>query len=344
MPETTSPRPKALIVLSSARRLPLSVPAAHPGIPTGFFLVELAAVMAEFEKDYDFILATPDGELPQLDVNGLALNFHAAAGLGPATARTTIQTGVERFGPEKLREKNPDLLKRRESELALARRLLGRIPVSEPLPKTDAEAISVRADVVADFETSPQREYLSIQQLIERHRDPASDFSLADMAFVHMPGGHAPMVDFNNNPWMGELLNTLREVDVPISLICHAPVGLTSARYRVDADGKVTTDPDHAFKGARITTVPKYGEKVMLASGYPKVPGERTRLTYYVDVALKEAGYDVSLTLNPSAAKVVWDAEHSLLTGNGPQAVDEQAARLAEIVRGRARNSLSRTH
>ncbi|MFI6409607.1 hypothetical protein [Streptomyces sp. NPDC050548] len=339
MPETTSPRPKALIVLSSARRLPLSAPAGHPGIPTGFFLVELAAVMAEFEKDYDFILATPDGELPQLDVNGLALNFHAAAGLGPATARTTIQTGVERFGPEKLREKNPDLLKRRESELALAQRLLGRIPVSEPLPRTDAEAISVRADVVAGFEASPQREYLSIQQLVERHRDPASDFSLADLAFVHMPGGHAPMVDFNDNPWMGELLNTLREVDVPISLICHAPVGLTSARYRVDADGKVTTDPDHAFKGARITTVPKYGEKVMLASGYPKVPGERTRLTYYVDVALKEAGYDVSLTLNPSAAKVVWDAEHSLLTGNGPQAVDEQAARLAEIVRGRLRNS-----
>ncbi|MEV8538609.1 hypothetical protein [Streptomyces sp. NPDC051572] len=343
MTESTTPRPKALIVLSSARVLPLSEPAGHPGIPTGFFLVELAAVMAEFEKDYDFVLATPDGRPPQLDVNGLALNFHGGGNLGLATARTTMQSGIERFGPEKLREKNPDLLKRRESELALAYRLLGRIPVSEPLPKTDAEAISVRGDVVAGFEASPQREYLSIQQLIERHRDPASDFSLADLAFVHMPGGHAPMVDFNDSPWMGELLNTLREADVPISLICHAPVGLTSARYRVDADGKVTTDPDHAFKGARITTVPKYGERAMLGFQYPKVPGERTRLTYYVDVALKEAGYDVRLTLNPSAPKVIWDADHSLLTGNGPQAVDEQAARLAEIVRGRVRNSPSRT-
>ncbi|WP_405972312.1 hypothetical protein OG496_23585 [Streptomyces sp. NBC_00988] len=343
MTESTAPRPKALIVLSSARVLPLSEPAGHPGIPTGFFLVELAAVMAEFEKDYDFVLATPDGRPPQLDVNGLALNFHGGGNLGLATARTTMQSGIERFGPEKLREKNPDLLKRRESELALAYRLLGRIPVSEPLPKTDAEAISVRGDVVAGFEASPQREYLSIQQLIERHRDPASDFSLADLAFVHMPGGHAPMVDFNDSPWMGELLNTLREADVPISLICHAPVGLTSARYRVDADGKVTTDPDHAFKGARITTVPKYGERAMLGFQYPKVPGERTRLTYYVDVALKEAGYDVHLTLNPSAPKVIWDADHCLLTGNGPQAVDEQAARLAEIVRGRVRNSPSRT-
>ncbi|MGW0833404.1 hypothetical protein [Streptomyces prunicolor] len=343
MTESTAPRPKALIVLSSARVLPLSEPAGHPGIPTGFFLVELAAVMAEFEKDYDFVLATPDGRPPQLDVNGLALNFHGGGNIGLATARTTMQTGVERFGPEKLREKNPDLLKRRETELALAYRLLGRIPVSEPLPKTDAEAISVRGDVVAGFEASPQREYLSIQQLIERHRDPASDFSLADLAFVHMPGGHGPMVDFNDSPWMGELLHTLREVDVPISLICHAPIGLTSACYRVDGDGKVTTDPDHAFKGARITTVAKYGEKTVLAFNYPKVPGERTRLHFYVDVALKESGYDVHLTLNPSAPKVIWDADHSLLTGNGPQAVDEQAARLAEIVRGRVRNSPSRT-
>lgn len=343
MTESTTPRPKALIVLSSARRLPLSAPVGHPGIPTGFFLVELAAVMAQFEGDHDFILATPDGRLPQLDINGLALNFQAGGNLGLATARTTMQSGVERHSPERLRESNPDLLKRRETELALAHRLLGRILVSEPLPRTDAEAISIRGDVVTGFEASPQREYLSIQQLIERHRDPASDFSLADLAFVHMPGGHAPMVDFHDNPWMGELLNTLHEVDVPISLICHAPVALTSARYRVDGDGKVTTDLDHAFKGARITTVPKYGEKVMLGFQYPKVPGERTRLTYYVDVALKEAGYDVDLTLNPSAPKVIWDADHCLLTGNGPQAVDEQAARLAEIVRGRARNSRPHT-
>ncbi|MER7182377.1 hypothetical protein ABT404_23305 [Streptomyces hyaluromycini] len=343
MTESSTPRPKALIVLSSARVLPLSEPAGHPGIPTGFFLVELAAVMAQFESDHDFILATPDGRLPQLDVNGLALNFQAGGNLGLATARTTMQSGVERFSPEKLRERNPDLLKRRETELALAHRLLGRILVSEPLPRTDAEATSVREEVVTGFEASPQREYLSIQQLIERHRDPASGFSLADLAFVHMPGGHAPMVDFHDNPWMGELLHTLREADVPISLICHAPVALTSARYRVDGDGKVTTDLDHAFKGARITTVPKYGEKAMLGFQYPKVPGERTRLTYYVDVALKEAGYDVNLSLNPSAVKVIWDADHSLLTGNGPQAVDEQAARLAEIVRGRSRSSLSRT-
>ncbi|MFD5161950.1 hypothetical protein ACFWMJ_28385 [Streptomyces hawaiiensis] len=337
MSTPATPRPQALIVLSSARTLPLSKPVGSPGISTGFFLVELAAVMAAFEEDYDFILATPDGNPPQLDINGLALNFHAAGSMVSASARTTFQSAVKHATPQALREKNPDLLKRRNVELDLARRHLGRIPVSQPLPKTDAEAASIRDEVVADFEAVQQRTYHSLQELIEKHRDPADDLSLADLTFVHMPGGHAPMVDFHDNPWMGELLHTLRDSRVPISLICHAPIALTSARYRVGDEGTVTTDERHAFKGANITTVPRYGERMMLETGYPKVPGEATRLTYYVDVALKSAGYDVDLTLNPSAVKVVWDEEHALLTGNGPQSVDAQAERLAEILHSRTR-------
>ncbi|QJT04438.1 hypothetical protein G9272_32505 [Streptomyces asoensis] len=333
MSSPAEPRPRALFVLSSARTLPLSRPAGHPGIPTGFFLVELAAVMAAFEYDYDFILATPDGNPPQLDINGLALNFHAAGNLGSATARTTIQSAAKHSSPQTMRAKNPALLERRNAELALARRHLGRIPVSQPLPRTDREAASIRDDVVASFESLPQHHYHSIADLIRRHRDPGDDFSLDGLAFVHMPGGHAPMVDFHDNPWMGELLHTLRESAVPISLICHAPVALTSARYRVDDEGTVTTDEQHRFKGARVTTVPRHGERMMLEMQYPKVPGEATRLPYYVDVALDAAGYDVGLTLNPAAAKVVWDDEHTLLTGNGPQSVDAQTEHLVRITR-----------
>ena len=113
---------------------------------------------------------------------------------------------------------------------------------------------------------------------------------------------------------------------------------MTSAKYRVDADGKVTVHEDHESTGAHIATVPKYGELPMLKVGYPKVRGERTRLPYCVDVALKEAGYDIALTHNPSAVKTVWDADHNLLTGDGPQAVDEQVDRLTDIV-GARRNT-----
>ncbi|MER5941626.1 hypothetical protein ABT121_30405 [Streptomyces sp. NPDC001928] len=335
MPEHAASRPQALILLSSARELTLSEPADHR-LPTGFFLVEVAAVLAQFENDYDFILATPDGKPPQLDMNGLGLSFHGGKNTGTAAARTTIQSARKGFTPEGLRKKNQALVKRRDAELALSRRHLGRISVSAPLPKSDKEAIAIRDEVVASFEALPEKKYFSIQELIERHRDPDTAFSFQDLAFVHAPGGHGPMVDFHANPWMGELLNSLRENHVPISLICHGPVALTSARYRVTGDGEVITDNEHAFKGAKITTFAQVAERIVLASQYPKVPGERTRLPYFVDVALKDAGYDVSLALNPSGVKVIWDEKHALLTGNGPQAIDAQTARLTKIVRSRS--------
>ncbi|MFD3948047.1 hypothetical protein [Streptomyces sp. NPDC058579] len=333
MSRSATSRPQALIVLSSARTLHLSEPVDHPGLPTGFFLVEVAAVLAQFEKDYDFILVTPDGKPPQIDVNGLGLNFMGGKNTGSVAARTTVQSSRKNFTPEGLRKKNPKLVKRRNDELALGRRHLGRIPVSEPLPKTDKEAISIRDEVVAGFEALPEKKYFSIQELVEKDRDPNEPFSFRDIAFMHAPGGHGPMVDVHANPWMGELLNSLQENRVPISLICHGPVALTSARYRVRKDGEVITNNNHGFKGAKITTFAQVAERIVLASQYPKVPGKRTRLPYFVDVALKDAGYDVSLALNPSGVKVVWDEKHALLTGNGPQAIDAQAARLAKIVR-----------
>ncbi|MCK0440665.1 hypothetical protein MUG78_14680 [Gordonia alkaliphila] len=42
------------------------------------------------------------------------------------------------------------------------------------------------------------------------------------------------------------------------------------------------------------------------------------------------------MTLNPSAIRVIWDEEHLLLTGNGPQSVDAQADKLFQIVAARS--------
>jgi putative intracellular protease/amidase len=327
-----STRPKALIVVSSASQLPLTKPEGR-SINIGWFLVELAAVVAQFEDTHDFVLATPDGKVPTLDINGMALGMHGGADLGPASVRVAMQN--ERYSVEKVREENPELVARRDTELALLRRHLGRMPVSQVLPNTDKEGGSIREELVASLEALPEQKWYSIEELLARHRDGTDDFSLAGFDFMHAPGGHAPMVDFNDNPVVGELLHQLRENDVPISLICHAPVAMTSAKYRVDADGKVRTNEDHEFKGANITTVPDYGELGMLEGGYPKIPGEETRLTYYVDVALKDAGYEVDVTLDPTTVKVIWDDSYGVLTGNGPHAVDEQAARLNEIVQRR---------
>jgi putative intracellular protease/amidase len=198
-PKSTS-KPKALFVLSSATELPLSQPVGHAPISTGFFLVEMAQVLEEFGDEYDFVFATPDGKVPQLDINGLTLAFHAVDRLGPATLKTAIEQRGRDFNADGYRRKHPELVTRRDAELELAYRHLGRLPVSEILPNTEKEVRLIRDEVIAAFESLPEREYASIQQLAERDRDPDDPFSLGDFTFVHMPGGHAPMVDFHDNP------------------------------------------------------------------------------------------------------------------------------------------------
>lgn len=106
-----------------------------------------------------------------------------------------------------------------------------------------------------------------------------------------------------------------------------------SAVFRMaSADGAPRDFPNHPFRGAKLTTVPKYGELVALATSYPKIPGKKTRLTYYVNEALKQAGYKVSLALNPAAVRVVWEPHLRLLTSNGPQSIDAQSRQLRSIV------------
>ncbi|NHV25872.1 hypothetical protein HAV18_06380 [Burkholderia sp. D-99] len=292
---------------------------------TGFFLVELAQILKEFENDHEFVLCTPDGTVPQLDINGLSLPFMATDALTRAVVGYTV-------APKGFAARNPGLVERRTAELELAYRHLGALPVSSVLPKTDPEAAAMRDEVVDAFAKLPTKDYLSAQEVVTRHRNPDDAFSLADFDFIHFPGGHAPMVDFRDSPWIGELINLAYEEGVVLSMICHAPVAMTSARFRVDRDGKYREVTDHPFAAAQLTTVPKHGEVIALTTNYPKIPGKKTRLEYYVDEALKEAGYRVLSTLDPAAIRLVWEPHLRLLTSNGPQSVDAQARQLRSIV------------
>lgn len=337
----SSQRPRALVLISSANELPLSSPAGQ-SLDTGWFLVELAAVLSAFADSHDFVLATPDGSAPTLDINGLALNMQAGSEVGSATAKLLIDQGAKKLSSEQLRQKYPALVARRTRELALLREHLGGIPVSANLPNTDPEAAELRESVAAELAETPRKQWLSIAQLLQQHHDPDNSFSLQDLDFLFAPGGHAPMVDFHNNPEIGELLHTLRENRVPIALICHAPVALTSTKYRIDEAGEVTVPAHNPFAGAYLTTVPKHGQLLMTQIGYLKLPGTKTRVEYYVDEALKDEGFRVKLTANPAKVRVVWDPKNLLLTGNGPQSVDAQTAKLTEIVAARRQRFLSK--
>ena len=324
-------RPKALIVVSSATLLPLALPANHPGLSTGFFTVELARVLEQFENEYDFTFVTPDGRPPQIDINGESLPFRAMGRTGASTMSSSVELAMGR-DIQGYRTRRAGLVARRESELAVIRRHLGKLSVSEVLDNTDRDAADYRTGLVESMEALAERTFLTPQRVMGMHRDADDAFDLGDFDFVHMPGGHAPMVDFVDNPWLGELVNSLRESGVLISLICHAPVVMASAKYRVSNDGVVRTEPDHAFVGAHLTTVPRHGEQIALAIAYAKVPREKTRLAYFVDDRLREEGYDVDTSIDPTGVRVVWEERVGLLTGNGPQSADAQTLRLRELL------------
>ena len=140
------------------------------------------------------------------------------------------------------------------------------------------------------------------------------------------------MVDFRDNPWLGETLHVARENGVVISLICHAPVAVTSTRQRVDAQDHPYPVRDNPFLAATIATVPTIGELFALRFLYPRVLGKKTRLTYFIDKAIKEAGFKLATSLNIAAPQLAYEPSVRLLTGNGPQAIDRQTARLHDLL------------
>src|SRR2546425_5289880 len=229
---------RALILISSARQLPLVEPADVKSISTGFFLVEMAQVLKEFEDDYEFTFATPDGNVPQLDINGMGLAMHAIEKIGYKTLPLTMQQRRGSFDVSSFRQRHPDLVARREQEVQLLERHIGRIPVSELLPGSEPELAEYRPELIRRLDKLPEGTFHSLQELVLRHRDPADPFTFADFDFIHAPGGHAPMGDFRDDPWLGATLHVARENGVTISLIGHPPLAMTSTRPRVHAPGR----------------------------------------------------------------------------------------------------------
>ena len=323
---------RALILISSARQLPLVEPADVKSISTGFFLVEMAQVLKEFEDDYDFTFATPDGNAPQLDINGFALSVQSIEKTGIRTLPMRVQQRRRSFDVNSFRARHPELAARREREVQLLERHIGRIPVSELLPNSEPELAGYRPVLIRRLDKLAEGTFQSLQELVQRDRDPADPFTFADFDFIHTPGGHAPMVDFRDNPWLGETLHVARENGVIISLICHAPVAVTSTRLRIDAQGHPYLVSDNPFLAATISTVPKIGELFALRFLYPRVPGKKTRTPYFVDTAIKEAGFTLATPFNIAAPLLAYEPSVRLLTGNGPQAIDEQTAKLRSVL------------
>lgn len=74
------------------------------------------------------------------------------------------------------------------------------------------------------------------------------------------------------------------------------------------------------------------GETGMLDQGYVRVPPGPTRLEYFVDEALREAGFTVRTAQVATEMLLLPVADLGLVTGNGPQTVDIQAAAIRAAI------------
>ncbi|CPW33846.1 Uncharacterised protein [Mycobacteroides abscessus] len=329
---TSTGRGRALILLPSARELLLAKPRAAGKVSVGFWHVELGPVLRAFENRCEFVFATLDGRLPQVDVNGLSLAFHSIENIGNVAAMALLEQQRSSFDIDAFRRRHSGLVARRDLELRSLEQHLGRVPVSQTLPNTEREVATFRAELVGRLSRRDLPVVHSFPHLVHKHRDPLDDFSFADFDFLHSPGGHAAMVDFRGNPWLGEILHAACRSNVLISLISRSPIALTSTWLCIDKYGDVQQISANPFLGASITATSKNAERLTQRIGHLNIPGYNTRVSYYIDDVLKNAGFSVHRTLNPSAPKVIYDSENHLLTGNGPQAIDYQVERIRQIL------------
>lgn len=320
---------KALIIISSADRLPLKYP-ENTSVSIGFFIVEMGKILEEFKDEYEFTFATPDGKVPTIDINGEALVMQTASKFLLESTKMTAQLNFD-FDVEKYRSSNEEYVNRRREELNTVGCLMGKLKVSEELPKSNKEAKIYREEIVKYMNTLKEHQFMSLEEIVEKDSNSNDEFKISKFNFVHMPGGHAPMVDFVDNPYLGEVLNRIYDNKVLLSLICHAPIALSSAKFRIGKDGEVINIDNYGYKGAKITVFGKIEEMEVSMGGFYHVPGEKTRLEYYASDKLEEDGYKVDTTMS-FMPKVIFEEEKLLITGNGPQAIDIQANKLKELL------------
>src|SRR5947207_15456074 len=172
---------RALILIASGGQLLLVEPAEVKSISTGFFLVEMAQVLKEFENAYEFTFATPDGDTPQLDINGMALSVQSIEKTGAKTLPMRMQQRRRSFEVSSFRQRHPELVARREQEVRLLERHIGRIPVSELLPNSEPELAEYRPELIRRLNQLPEATFPSLQELVLHHRDPPYPFPFSDL-------------------------------------------------------------------------------------------------------------------------------------------------------------------
>ena len=294
--------PKVLVVVSGAKTIDLKPPTAAflPSVAvagsdgptpsndyiTGVFAREATGpLLALAEAGYSFDFATPDGEPPTWDANGLELPWFVLGDRDPLAFARDVRQGTQH----------------RDEQVSVLMEAFGPLKISAKQTTPElARAIATWTSWNAEPRPKPRK-----------LADVAATIDGSDYVGMVVPGGHAPMSDLAFDPDLGKIVRHFHDENKPIGLICHGPVALMSTlattdaaksvaggwTYATAADRAKRLDDWHAMKGKvewpfagyRLTVESSAEEQVM-----EEVFAGRRRVTYYVDHELEEMGAELA--------------------------------------------------
>ena len=325
-----------LFILSTADKLFLK---DGSSVPTGIFISEFAETLQNLSAaGYDVEFASLEGKFPIIDTYGLTANFYLTSEL------SNDYSNYYANGVHQLRLCNSinfqKILRVRDADINTAFEFLG-------IPKFNDEARRAiilnsntgqndlsRDPELSNFMFDVNKRLKSIELLnslakneenriqpakMLRLEDFAENLSLLDRyAGVYVPGGHAPKMDLLKSQAVGKILTYLKESQIPLAIICHAPIILGTTLpggWHYGYDYSTVNKDNFPYHGYSIT-LGVASEEILLENIFYL---RNKRLQFYVETEARKMGLNVIFNRLESQSQVVCD--RYLCTGANPASV-----------------------
>lgn len=142
---------------------------------------------------------------------------------------------------------------------------------------------------------------------------------IQNYAGIYVPGGHAPLNDLMQDPYLGSALRHFHHYSKPTAFLCHGPVAALAALPKPGAYRQALVSGDQTLTTASAASWPYAGYRMTVFSNEEEKPVEekafQARLPFYAADALRTAGAKIE-NGPPRQSFVIRDRE--LITGQNP--------------------------
>jgi putative intracellular protease/amidase len=164
----------------------------------------------------------------------------------------------------------------------------------------------------------------------------AVENGLDQYAGVFVPGGHPPMVDLMQDPYLGEIFKHFHTKAKPTALLCHGPISIACAVPDARAFRAALTEDDTAAAKEASAGWPYEGYRMTIFSNDEEHYVEKTmfdghKAPFYVADALAIAGGKIEFA-EGGIFKPHTVVDRELITGQNPPTAHALAALLVKAL------------